>query len=469
MFQLQDGRTELWQWDINRAVRVSDPTVSEVHFCNKTDNCSLVVKVYANPTDSELYADIPNILLQSDFPIRVYAYCGEGYTKVEKVFKVHSRTKPSDYVYTETEVITVQAIEKRMGELEDSLSANIDKTVSDYLKENPPQVDLTGYATEEWVEGKGYLTEHQDISGKADREHTHSYNSLTDKPTIPSIDGLATEEYVDNAVRNSTEGIATENWVKNQGYISSIPSEYVTENELSAKGYATNSQLSAYAKKSELPTVPTKVSELENDKGYLTEHQSLEGYATESYVDNAVKNVEVDLTGYATEKYVDDAIANIDIPEGGGGDADLSNYYTKEETDTAIYNSKDSYYIRLSNIPTGEENAITASEELVEFATRFVNDKNVCLHFQETDGTTNTGYKSANITYLTNRITFKDATIDITKIAQNGLTHYFNYTLKLSGTDWVIYKTFIGGFTLTTKEYVDGLFANIATAEGGSY
>lgn len=31
---------------------------------------------------------------------------------------------------------------------------------------------------------------------------------------------------------------------------------------------------------------PTKVSELENDKGYLTEHQSLDGYATEQYVDS---------------------------------------------------------------------------------------------------------------------------------------------------------------------------------------
>lgn len=30
------------------------------------------------------------------------------------------------------------------------------------------QVDLTGYATESWVEGQNYLTEHQDISGKVD-------------------------------------------------------------------------------------------------------------------------------------------------------------------------------------------------------------------------------------------------------------------------------------------------------------
>lgn len=35
-----------------------------------------------------------------------------------------------------------------------------------------------------------------------------------------------------------------------------------------------------------IPTVPTKVSAFENDKGYLTEHQSLSGYATETYVKN---------------------------------------------------------------------------------------------------------------------------------------------------------------------------------------
>ena len=35
-----------------------------------------------------------------------------------------------------------------------------------------------------------------------------------------------------------------------------------------------------YALKTDIPTVPTKVSELENDKGYLTEHQSLAEYET---------------------------------------------------------------------------------------------------------------------------------------------------------------------------------------------
>ena len=35
---------------------------------------------------------------------------------------------------------------------------------------------LDGYATETWVEGKGYLTEHQDISGKLDVSAFNTYS-----------------------------------------------------------------------------------------------------------------------------------------------------------------------------------------------------------------------------------------------------------------------------------------------------
>lgn len=61
-----------------------------------------------------------------------------------------------------------------------------------------------------------------------------------------------------------------------------------TEYKLSYTASDINSklgQIDNLAKKSE---VPTKVSELTNDSGYLTEHQSLEGLATESYVNNAI-------------------------------------------------------------------------------------------------------------------------------------------------------------------------------------
>ena len=43
---------------------------------------------------------------------------------------------------------------------------------------------------------------------------------------------------------------------------------------------------------------PTKVSELENDSGYLNEHQSLAGYATEKYADNAAAGAETAAKSY---------------------------------------------------------------------------------------------------------------------------------------------------------------------------
>ena len=46
----------------------------------------------------------------------------------------------------------------------------------------------------------------------------HSYNDLADLPTIPSIDGLATEEYVQNAIASAGIGtgsdVATDDEVK---------------------------------------------------------------------------------------------------------------------------------------------------------------------------------------------------------------------------------------------------------------
>lgn len=97
MFKIVDGRTEFYQWDLNRQMQVEDNTITELHFCNKTDDCSLVVEV------KDGVANVPNILLQSSWDIRVYGFTGD-YTKVEKRFKVVARSKPSDYIYTETEL-----------------------------------------------------------------------------------------------------------------------------------------------------------------------------------------------------------------------------------------------------------------------------------------------------------------------------------------------------------------------------
>ena len=65
--------------------------------------------------------------------------------------------------------------------------------------------------------------------------------------------------------------------------------------------------------------------------GYATKND-ISGLATTNYVDEKVSNVEVDLTDYATKTFVSEEIAKIEV-------GDLTNYYTKSETDTAIGNA----------------------------------------------------------------------------------------------------------------------------------
>lgn len=156
MFKLLDGREHLWQWDLDRQIAVSDSTVTEVHFCNKTDDCSLVVEVVDG------IANIPNILLQQPFDIRVYAYCA-CYTKVEATFKVKARTQPSDYVYTETDVVRWDTIadnaEKAVTEAQaaSTLATNTANDLYEYVEGHQLQFtdDDAGNVTLQGVQTEG--------------------------------------------------------------------------------------------------------------------------------------------------------------------------------------------------------------------------------------------------------------------------------------------------------------------------
>ena len=169
---------------------------------------------------------------------------------------------------------------------------------------------------------KNYLTDHQDITGKQD--------------VIADLDDIR---------------------AKANAALDSIPDEYVTEDELSKKGYLTvdaadlkyapiggnGVDLSDYATKKFVGeeigklNIPTKVSELENDKNYLTEHQDITGKqdviadleeirtkakgALQSIPDNYVTEDELttkgyltasSLDGYATEEFVSGEISKIE-------------------------------------------------------------------------------------------------------------------------------------------------------------
>ena len=87
MLTLNDGRSELWQWDTGRTLAV-DADCSQAHFSNKVFGRSIDVDVTGG------VAIIPDILLQTDKDLNVWAFVGtaeNGYTKISRTFKLLSR------------------------------------------------------------------------------------------------------------------------------------------------------------------------------------------------------------------------------------------------------------------------------------------------------------------------------------------------------------------------------------------
>ena len=217
------------------------------------------------------------------------------------------------------------------------------------------KIDISQYATKDELSS---AVSSIDLSGYALKGEIPSLDGYAKTTDIPSVEGLATKSYVDeNIAKVATSGdIDLSNYVtkdtvytkaqtdalipsvpskisqleNDSNYLSSIPEEYVTDTELNAKGYLTEHQdLSAYALKTEIPTVP-----------------SLDGYATTEYVNNAVSNVPTtDLSNYYTkaETYskteVDTLVANSGGSSSGGGTTEPTTPTpTPEPTPTPTHN-----------------------------------------------------------------------------------------------------------------------------------
>ena len=206
---------------------------------------------------------------------------------------------------------------------------------------------LDGYATETWVEGKGYLTEHQDISGKLDVSAFNTYSGSVNT----QLNSKASESDL-NALNDTVTAHTANTTV------------HVTASEKSA--WNGKSDFSGnYNDLSNKPTIPSKTSDLTNDsdfattgdvqtatndmatktwvgnQGYLTEHQSLSNYYTKSE------------TSGATE--ISTALAS---------KADTTTTYTKTETDnaiTAVTSTKQDTLVSGTNIKTINNESILGS------------------------------------------------------------------------------------------------------------
>lgn len=154
-----------------------------------------------------------------------------------------------------------------------------------YLKEHQ---SLAGYATESWVENKHYLTEHQDISNLATKVEVDAVEAK-----IPDVSGFAKKSEIP-----SLDGYATESWVNSQGYLT----EHQDISNLATKAEVEEVEgkipdVSNFATKDEIPSLDGYATESwVEGKGYLTEHQSLDDCIKKSEVKNAY-NLTVNAAG----------------------------------------------------------------------------------------------------------------------------------------------------------------------------
>ena len=172
-----------------------------------------------------------------------------------------------------------------------------------------------------------YLTSHQDISGKADIGHIHD----------DLYDARGSAEAVKNDLLNGA-GSAYDT-LKELGDLISTNVDTITALEKIAANKADKehnhleylTSLPEHIHEEYLTELPEHTHSLGDIVDYVApEIPSVEGLASEEYVDNAISAIEVpSLIGYATESYVDSAVAS--IPK-----TDLSNYYNKAEVVDAI-------------------------------------------------------------------------------------------------------------------------------------
>lgn len=186
MFRIENNRECFYQWDSNQRLIIDDDTINEVHYCNRTDKCSIVTETYEE--NGVRYSNVPNVLLRSDWCINVYAF-DTNYTKYSELFKVCSRTRPADYVYTETQILN-------WNEFKASVEAELEEMREDIDNIDISGIDLEGYATEDYVkeyaQPKGdYLTledyRNMNYLGQAASHINITENSTTD--LIHTTDG----------------------------------------------------------------------------------------------------------------------------------------------------------------------------------------------------------------------------------------------------------------------------------------
>lgn len=159
---------------------------------------------------------------------------------------------------------------------------------------NKPTIPVVPTNVSAFVNDAGYLTEHQDISGKVDKE--------TGK-------GLSSEDFT-SAEKTKLAGLENYDDTALAGRVSTLERKEFVETDPTVPQWAKQPSKPSYTAREvgalpDTTEIPSKTSDLVNDSGFLTQHQSLTNYYTKTQVDELVL---VDVVTVATSGAVSQAL-----------------------------------------------------------------------------------------------------------------------------------------------------------------
>lgn len=449
-------------------------------------------------TDMEKTVYVPNSLLQGNkFRITVYGFVGtyritttrrtisiipSGYTTDitpidedadEDFFSRISEEieELNTIVSTKAELIHQHNISdvSNLGRVLDG-KADTNHTHNEYLTEHQSLADYVKTNDSRLTDAREPLNHTHTKAEISDFNHTHdyddltnkpelfdgSYNSLTDKPELftGSYDDLSNKPSIPSKISDLTddsdfiEKSETSGLIKNDGSIDE--NSYALANHNHSGVYADASHDHTVSDITDFPTIPSKVSDLDNDSGFLTEHQSLSDYIQKSQTAGLVKNDgSIDTSNYLTNhqslKTINNesivgtgnitinAGTNVDIVTNANGwNNNLSD--SKVPSEKLVKNSLDNKVDKETGkgLFSGNYNDLSNKPTIPSKTSDLTNDSNFLTSHQDITGKLDiaqTSYKGKNVVVdsTTGDITFENKpTIptDVSQLSDNNNTAF---------------------------------------------
>lgn len=212
----------------------------------------------------------------------------------------------------------VEVIQKKISEIEKEIKSIHVPTKLSEMDDDAEHRTVSDSQIQAWNEA------HKNSQADWNEENTNSSTYIKNKPQIPKVTNDLTDELkqsYDNAVTNShvhnnksvIDSITAEkvsNWDNKSEFDGQYSSLQGTPDSLPA------SDVYQWAKQPEKPSytaeevgampvgtkIPSKTSDLQNDSGFLTDHQDLSDYALKSEVPKSASDIGADASGTAESK-----------------------------------------------------------------------------------------------------------------------------------------------------------------------